>query len=102
MAAIPLNHVLILAGLLFLLGLIGVLVRRNLIFILFCIEIMLNAGGLAFITAGSRWEQADGQVLFLFILCMAAAEVAVGLALVLRMRHHLQTLDADAAGRMRG
>jgi len=102
MAAIPLNHALILAGLLFLLGLIGVLVRRNIIFILFCIEIMLNAAGLAFVAAGSRWEQADGQIMFLFILCMAAAEVAVGLALVLRMRHGLQTLDADAASRMRG
>ena len=102
MAAIPLNHALFLAGSLFVLGLVGVLVRRNFIFILFCIEIMLNAGGLAFIAAGSRWEQADGQVLFLFILCMAAAEVAVGLALALRMRNHLQTLDADAADRMRG
>ncbi len=102
MAAIPLNHALILAGLLFLLGLTGVLVRRNIIFILFCIEIMLNAAGLAFVVAGSRWEQADGQIMFLFILCMAAAEVAVGLALVLRMRHSLQTLDADAASRMRG
>lgn len=102
MAAIPLNHALILAGLLFLLGLTGVLVRRNIIFILFCIEIMLNAAGLAFVAAGSRWEQADGQIMFLFILCMAAAEVAVGLALVLRMRHGLQTLDADAASRMRG
>jgi len=102
MAAIPLNHALILAGLLFLLGLIGVLVRRNIIFILFCIEIMLNAAGMAFVVAGSRWEQADGQIMFLFILCMAAAEVAVGLALVLRMHHSLQTLDADAASRLRG
>jgi len=102
MTAIPLNHALMLAGLLFLLGLTGVLVRRNIIFILFCIEIMLNAAGLAFVVAGSRWQQADGQIMFLFILCMAGAEVAVGLALVLRMRHNLQTLDADAANRMRG
>jgi len=102
MATIPLNHALILAGLLFLLGLIGILVRRNIVFILFCIEIMLNAAGLAFVVAGSRWEQADGQIMFLFILCMAAAEVAVGLALVLRMHYGLQTLDADAASRMRG
>jgi len=102
MAAIPLYHALILAGILFLLGLTGVLVRRNIIFILFCIEIMLNAAGLAFVAAGSRWAQADGQIMFLFLLCMASAEVAVGLALILRMYHSLKTLDADAASRMRG
>ena len=87
---------------LFALGLIGVLVRRNLIFILMSIEVMLNAAGLAFVVAGSRWGQADGQVMFLFILAMAAAEVAVGLALVLQLYHRLGTLDADAADEMRG
>ena len=67
----------------------GLLVRRNIIFILMSIEIMLNAAGLAFVVAGSRWGQPDGQVMFIFILAMAAAEVAVGLALVLRLyRHH--------------
>jgi len=75
-----------LAGVLFALGLIGLLVRRNIIFILLSIEIMLNAAGLAFIVAGARWAQPDGQVMFMFILAMAAAEVSVGLALVLVMR----------------
>ena len=102
MASIPLSHGLILAAILFLLGLSGVLVRRNIIFILFCIEIMLNAAGLAFIAAGSHWQSADGQVMFIFILCMAAAEVSVGLALVLQLYHSLRTLDADAASAMRG
>jgi NADH-quinone oxidoreductase subunit K len=78
MAAVPLTHALVVAGVLFGLGLLGVLVRRNLIFILMSIEVMLNAAGLAFVAAGSRWEQADGQVMFLFILATAAAEVAVG------------------------
>ena len=73
-----------LAGVLFALGLIGVLVRSNLIFTLMSIEVMLNAAGLAFVVAGARWGQPDGQVMFLFILAMAAAEVSVGLALVLR------------------
>ena len=68
MASVPLSHGLILAGILFLLGFCGVLVRRNIIFILFCIEIMLNAAGLAFIVAGSNWQSADGQVMFIFIL----------------------------------
>jgi NADH-quinone oxidoreductase subunit K len=102
MAAVPLGHGLILAGILFALGLVGLLVRRNIIFMLLSIEIMLNASGLAFIVAGSRWRQADGQIMFIFILAMAAAEVSVGLALALQMNHILKTLDSDAAGRMKG
>ena len=102
MAGIPVTHGLIAASLLFSLGLVGVLVRRNIIFILMSIEVMLNAAGLAFVVAGSRWGQTDGQVMFLFILTMAAAEVAVGLALVLQLYHHLGTLDADAAATLRG
>jgi NADH-quinone oxidoreductase subunit K len=93
---------LVLAGILFALGLAGVLVRRNIVFVLMSIEVMLNAAGLAFISAGARWRQADGQVVFLFILAMAAAEVSVGLALVLALYHQYKSLDADAASRMRG
>lgn len=102
MAQIPMRDGLLLAGTLFTLGLIGLLVRRNLIFILMSLEVMLNAAGLAFVVAGSRWQQADGQVVFLFILAMAAAEVAVGLALVLQLYHRFKSLDADAASEMRG
>ena len=86
----------------FALGLTGLLVRRNLIFILMSLEIMLNAAGLAFVVAGSRWGQADGQIVFIFILSMAAAEVSVGLALVLQFYRRFKTLDADAASEMRG
>lgn len=99
---IPFEHGLFLAGALFVLGLIGVMVRRNILFILLSIEIMLNASGLAFVVAGSRWGQPDGQVMFVFILTMAAAEVSVGLALVIRLYHAYKTLDADSAGKMRG
>jgi NADH-quinone oxidoreductase subunit K len=87
---------------LFSLGLIGLLVRRNMIFVLMSLEVMLNAAGLAFVVAGSRWQQADGQIVFLFILTMAAAEVSVGLALVLQLYHRFKTLDADALSEMRG
>jgi NADH-quinone oxidoreductase subunit K len=93
---------LVLAGILFALGLAGVLVRRDILFVLLSIEVMLNAAGLAFISAGARWRQPDGQVVFLFILTMAAAEVAVGLALVLAFYHRYKSLDADAASRMKG
>jgi NADH-quinone oxidoreductase subunit K len=102
MTSIPMEYGLILAGILFSLGLIGVLVRRNVIFILLSIEIMLNAAGLAFVVAGSKWSQPDGQVMFVFILSMAAAEVSVGLALVIRFFHQFKTLDSDAASKMRG
>ncbi len=66
------------------------------------IEIMLNAAGLAFVVAGSRWGQPDGQVMFLFILAMAAAEVSVGLALLFLLYQHKKTIDVDAASEMRG
>jgi NADH-quinone oxidoreductase subunit K len=91
-----------LAGILFALGLAGVLVRRNLVFVLMSVEVMLNAAGLAFIAAGARWQQADGQIVFLFILAMAAAEVSIGLALVLALFHQYKSLDTDAASRMKG
>ncbi|HXY54254.1 MAG TPA: NADH-quinone oxidoreductase subunit NuoK [Nitrospirota bacterium] len=102
MASVPMEHGLILAAILFALGLVGVIVRRNIVFMLMGVEIMLNAVGVAFVVAGARWGQVDGQVLFIFILTMAAAEVSVGLALVLQLYHSFRTLDADAASRMKG
>ena len=95
MVSIPFEYVLLLAGVLFALGMIGMIVRRNLLFILLCVEVMLNAAGLAFIVAGARWGQPDGQVMFIFLVSMAAAEVAVGLALFLLHFGRKRTLDAD-------
>ena len=86
----------------FSLGLTSLLVRRNLIFVLMSLEVMLNAAGLAFVVAGARWHQADGQVMFLFILATAAAEVSVGLALVLEIYHRVKSLDVDGLSMMRG
>lgn len=90
------NMVLMVAAVLFTLGLIGVLTRKNVLFMLISVEIMLNAAGLAFVAAGSKWQQPDGQIMFLFILAMAAAEVSVGLALVLQIYHQHKTLDVEA------
>lgn len=101
-ATIPIDHVLLLATVLFALGVIGLLVRRNLLFMLIAIEVMLNAAGLAFVAAGARWGAADGQVMFLLILAMAAAEVAIGLALALLLHQQRHTLDTRAVGEMRG
>jgi len=102
MNVVSMQYGLLLAMILFALGVIGVLMRRNLIFMLMSVEIMLNAAGLAFIVAGARWNQADGQIMFILILTLAAAEVSVGLALILQLYHRLATLDADAASKMRG
>jgi NADH-quinone oxidoreductase subunit K len=102
MTTIPMETGLLLAGVLFMLGLISVMIRRNIIFMLISVEIMLNAAGLAFIVAGSHWAQPDGQIMFIFILTMAAAEVSVGLALILQIYHQLKTLNSDAANFMRG
>ncbi|HEX6430539.1 MAG TPA: NADH-quinone oxidoreductase subunit NuoK [Niastella sp.] len=89
------HMVLMIAAVLFTLGLIGVLTRKNVVFMLISVEIMLNAAGLAFVAAGSKWQQPDGQVMFLFILAMAAAEVSIGLALVLQIYHQHKTLDVE-------
>lgn len=100
--AIPLNHVLILASLLFVTGLAGLMIRRNVIFILMALEVMLNSAALAFVAAGAAWQQADGQVIFMLILAVAAAEVAVGLGLVLQIQRRFRSLDMDQARRLNG
>ena len=95
MLPIHAHTVLIVAAILFVLGLAGVLTRKNIIFMLLSIEIMLNAAGLAFVAAGAKWQQPDGQIMYLFILAMAAAEVSVALALVLQIHHQHKTLDIE-------
>lgn len=100
--AIPLQHVLVVAALLFATGLAGLIIRRNVIFILMALEVMLNAAALAFVAAGTAWEQADGQVIFMLILAVAAAEVSVGLGLVLQIQRRFKTLDMDQAKRLNG
>ena len=99
---VPLEHVLIVAGLLFTCGLAGLVLRRNLLFMLMSLEVMLNAAALAFVAAGARWEQADGEVMFLLILTVAAAEVAVGLGLLLQVQRRYHTLDMDSVRRLQG
>ncbi|MBA6224460.1 MULTISPECIES: NADH-quinone oxidoreductase subunit NuoK [unclassified Colwellia] len=102
MTTIPLFHVLILSSLLFAIGFVGVVARKNTLFMLMSLEIMLNAVGVAFIGAGSVWQQADGQVMFILILTLAAAEVAVGLALLIRMQKKYHSLDIDLLNQMKG
>ena len=96
------THALVLAMILFCLGLIGLLTRRNILYMLLSIEIMLNAAGWAFIAAGARWGQADGQIMYLLILTLAAAEVSVALGILLQVSYRFRTLDADAISEMKG
>ena len=102
MSGIPMEHGLILASILFALGLVGLMMRRNMLFVLMSLEIMMNSAGLAFIVAGTRWGQPDGQVMFLLVITLAAAEASVGLALLLQLYRRFKTLDIDAASRLRG
>ena len=101
MLTVPVEIQILFAGILFLLGLIGLLVRRNMIFMLMSIEIMFNSAGLVFIIASTHWKQPDGQVMFIFILAVTAVEVAVGLALLLQVHHHFKTLDADSVNKLK-
>lgn len=95
-ATVPAEHALALAAVLFALGLVGLVSRRNLVFMLISLEILLNAAALAFIAAGASWGHPDGQVMFILILTLAAAEVAIALALILHLNRRFDTLDADA------
>lgn len=102
MSSIPTNHALLLAAVLFVLGIVGLVSRRNLIFVLMSVEIMLNASAIAFVAAASKWHQPDGQVTVIFILVVAAAEVAVGLSLLLRIYHKWRNVDSNELSEMRG
>ena len=91
-----LNHYLILSGVLFSIGTSGVFLRRNLITILLSIEIMLNAVNITFVSVGRYQNSVDGQIITFFVMTVAAAEAAVGLALVIALFRHRETLSPDA------
>jgi len=102
MHSIPTTHALILAAILFVLGAMGVCLRKNLVFVLMSLEIMLSATTIAFVAAASKWHQPDGQVVVIFILVTAAAEVAVGLSLILLIFRHWKSVNADDVSSMKG
>ena len=93
---VTLNHYLILSGILFSIGTAGVFLRKNLITILLSIEIMLNAVNLTFVATGRYVGTVDGQIITFFVMTVAAAEAAVGLALVIALFRHRETLSPDA------
>ena len=93
---VPLNYYFALSGVLFAIGAAGVFLRRNLITVMLSIEIMLNAVNLTFVAAGRYIGTVDGQIVTFFVMTVAAAEAAVGLALVIALFRHRETLSPDA------
>jgi NADH-quinone oxidoreductase subunit K len=93
---ITLNHYLLLSALLFSIGTIGIFVRRNLITLLLSVEIMLNAVNLTFVAMGRFNGSVEGQIITFFVMTVAAAEAAVGLAIVIALFRHKETLSPDA------
>jgi NADH-quinone oxidoreductase subunit K len=93
---IPLSHYLVVSAVLFAIGTAGVFLRRNLITILLSIEIMLNAVNLSFVAFGRQFGNVDGQIIVFFVMTVAAAEAAVGLAIVIGLYRHRESLNPDA------
>ncbi len=97
-----LSHYLILSAVLFCIGVVGVFLRRNLITVLLSVEVMLNAVNLSFVAFGRFFGSADGQIIVLFVMTVAAAEAAVGLALAIALFRLVGSLDPDAFTSLRG
>jgi NADH-quinone oxidoreductase subunit K len=99
---VPLEAYLVVSGILFLIGVVGVLVRRNALIIFMCIELMLNAANLAIVAFADELQQTDGQVFVFFVMAVAAAEVGIGLALIVNVFRARQTVYVDEVNLLKG
>ena len=95
MEAIPTNYYLIVSAIIFTIGATGVLVRRNALIIFMCVEMMLNAVNLTLVALADQFGQLDGQILVFMAMAVAAAEVAIGLAIVMAVVRHRDTTNVD-------
>ena len=102
MSSLAYSHVMILSAILFVLGVFGFLVRRNILFMFLSIEVMLNAAGLAFVAGALKTADPGGQIMFILILSAAAAEIALGIALVFACSRKFNTLNVEVLSRGRG
>jgi len=100
-AMTPISYFMVLSGILFAIGVVGVLIRRNIIVMFMSIELMLNAVNLAFIAMGRRIGSIDGQVIVFFVITVAAAEAAVGLGIIISLFRNRATVNADELNLMR-
>jgi NADH-quinone oxidoreductase subunit K len=98
--AISINHYIFLAAVLFSIGAFGVMYRRNAIIVFMCIELMLNAVNLLLVAFSRQWNGADAQVFVFFIMAVAAAEVAIGLAILMMIYRNTGTTDIDALNKL--
>lgn len=98
----PIGYYFAISAIMFCTGLAGVLLRRNAIVLFMCVELMLNSVNLTFAAAARQWGGADGQVFVFFVIVVAAAEVVVGLALIVNVFFRRGTLDVDAPSILRG
>ena len=98
---VPLSYHLILSGVLFAIGAMGVLLRRNTIIIFMAVELMLNAVNLSFVALARQFGSMDGQLIVFFVMAVAAAEAAVGLAIILTVFRNKETVNADELNLMR-
>ena len=100
-ASVPLSWYLLLSAILFGLGIAGFLYRKNIITVFMSIELMLNAVNLSFVAFAYKWKQADGHIFSFFVMVVAAAEAAVGLAIILTIFKNRQTLEIDEVDSMK-
>jgi NADH-quinone oxidoreductase subunit K len=98
---VPLEHVIGLSAILFAIGTVGALTRRNLVVILMSIELMLNAANLAFVGFARAWAQVDGHVFVLMVIVVAAAEVAVGLGIVIALFRNRESVNVEDVSLLR-
>jgi NADH-quinone oxidoreductase subunit K len=99
---VPFGHVLLLGGILFSLGLVCVVAHRNLIMTLVGVEVMMNGAAIAFVAAALRWQLMEGQAFVLFLFAVAAAEVSVGLAMVVNLFRRTGSIDPDRYDILKG
>lgn len=99
---VPFGHVFILAGVVFSMGLVCLVAHRNLIMTLIGVEVMMNAAAIAFIAAALRWQLMEGQAFMIFILAVAAAEVSVGLTLIVNVYRRTGSIDPDRYDILKG
>jgi NADH-quinone oxidoreductase subunit K len=97
-----LEPVILLSAMLFTIGVVGVLIRRNALMIFMSVELMLNAANLAFVAFSQQWGNLDGQVIVFFVMAVAAAEVAVGLALIVAIFRTKRSTDVDELSQLKG
>lgn len=98
---VPISYYLILSAILFTIGVVGVLIRRNAIIIFMCIELMLNAVNLSFVAISKHLDSLDGQIFVFFVMTVAAAEVAVGLAIIINLFRNKETVNIDEVNIMK-